>query len=129
MRKVIPPRWDVSPEWESRQNGVFHFVKANRLYENGFIPLRWDLTSTQVRSNLDGMIFLHINSICQTVPPRQGCSFSLDLVCLYIYYVKKCNSSGMKSFSLTLGKVFYLILTASKKITNNVFLRIFNSFW
>ena len=36
----------------SQQNGVFHFVKANRLYENGFIPpvnvnageisLKWD---------------------------------------------------------------------------------------
>ena len=77
----------------SRQNGVFHFVKANRLYENGFIPPSWDLTSTQVRSHLGGMIFLHVNSFCQAVPPRQDCSFSLDSVCFYNYYVKKCNSS------------------------------------
>ena len=77
----------------SQQNGVFHFVKANRLYENGFIPPSWDLTSTQVRSHLGGMIFLHVNSFCQAVPPRQDCSFSLDSVCFYNYYVKKCNSS------------------------------------
>ena len=32
----------------SRQDGVFHFVKANLLYENGFIPTSWDLASTQV---------------------------------------------------------------------------------
>ena len=77
----------------SRQNGVFHFVKANRLYENGFIPPSWDLTSTQVRSHLGGMIFFHVNSFCQAVPPRQDCSFSLDSACFYIYYVTKCNSS------------------------------------
>ena len=35
----------------SCQNGVFQFVKTNRLYENGFIPPMWDLTSTQVRYN------------------------------------------------------------------------------
>ena len=33
--------------WErSWQNGVFHFVKTNRLYENGFILHKRDLTST-----------------------------------------------------------------------------------
>ena len=40
-----------------RQNGVFHFVETNRLYENALIPPRWDLTSTQVRSPLGGIIF------------------------------------------------------------------------
>ena len=79
---------EVSAEW-----CIFHFVKANRLYENGFIPPSWDFTSTQVRSHLGGMIFLHVNSFCQAVPPRQDCSFSLDSACFYIYYVKKCNSS------------------------------------
>ena len=57
----------------SQQNGVFHFVKANRLYENGFIPPSWDLTSVQVRSHLSGMLFLHVNRYCQAVPPRQDC--------------------------------------------------------
>ena len=30
----------------SRQNGIFHFVKTNSLYENWFAPPRQDLTST-----------------------------------------------------------------------------------
>ena len=77
----------------SRQNGVYHFGKSNRLYENGFIPSRWDLTSTQVRSQLGRMIFFHVNSFCQAVPPRQDCSLSLDSVCFCNYYVKMCNSS------------------------------------
>ena len=77
----------------SQQNGVFHFVKANGLYENGFIPPSWDLTSTQVRSHLGGMFFLHVNSFYQAVPPRQDCSFSLDSAYFYNCYVKKCNSS------------------------------------
>ena len=77
----------------SRQNGQFHFVKVNRLYENGFIPPRWDLTLTRVRSHLGGMIFLLVSSFCQADPPRQDCSLSLDSVCFYIYYLKKCNSS------------------------------------
>ena len=69
----------------SQQNGVFHFVKTNRLYENGFIPPRRDLTSTQVRSHLSGKIFLHVNSFCRAVPPRQDCSFSLDSIRFYNY--------------------------------------------
>ena len=77
----------------SRRNGVFHFVKTNVLYENGFIPTMWDPTSTQVRSHLDGMIFLYVNSFCRTAPSRRDCSFSLDSVCFCSYYVKKCNSS------------------------------------
>ena len=48
---------------------------------------------TQVRSHLGGMIFLHVNSFCQAVPPRLDCSFSLDSVCSYNYLAKKCNSS------------------------------------
>ena len=77
----------------SRQAGVFHFVKANGLYENRFISPRWDLTSTQVRSHLRGMIFLHVNSFWRAVPPRQDCSFSLDVVRFCNDYVKKWNSS------------------------------------
>ena len=46
----------------------------------------------QVRSHLGGMIFLHVNSFCRTVPPKQDCSFSLDSACFCDYYVKKCNS-------------------------------------
>ena len=57
----------------SRLNGAFHFVKANRFYENGFISPSRDLTLTQVRLNLGGIIFLHVNSFCQAVPPRQDC--------------------------------------------------------
>ena len=77
----------------SRQNGVFHFGKANHLYENGFIRPSWDFTSTNVRSHLDEMIFLHVNSFCQAVPPREDCLFSLDSACFYIYCLKNCNSS------------------------------------
>ena len=73
------------------QNGVFHFEKTNCLCENEFIPPRSALTSTQVRSQLGGMIFLHINSFCRVVPHRQNCSFSLDSLYFYNYYVKKCN--------------------------------------
>ena len=71
----------------SRQNGVFHLVKANRLYENGFIPPSWDLTSTQVKSHLRGMMFPHVNSFWRAVSPRQDSSFSLDSVYFYNYYV------------------------------------------
>ena len=38
------------------------------------------------------MLFLHVNSFWQSVPPRH-CSFSLDSACFYIYYLKNCNSS------------------------------------
>ena len=50
---------------------------------------------TQARSLLNagqvsrsGTIFLRVNSFCQDVPPRHDCSFSLDSVCFYNYYVK-----------------------------------------
>ena len=56
----------------SQYNKEFHFLKTNCLYENGFIPPWWDLTSTQVRSHSGGMIFLHVKGICQTVPTRQN---------------------------------------------------------
>ena len=46
----------------SRQNGIFHFVKTNHLYENGLISPRYDLTLAQVRSHLCGMVFLHVIS-------------------------------------------------------------------
>ena len=69
----------------SRQNGIFRFVKTNGLCKNAFIPPKWDLTSTQVISHLGGMIFLHVNRFCRTVPPRRDCSFSLDAVCFYSY--------------------------------------------
>ena len=39
-------RSEISAEW------CIRFVKPNRLYENGFILSRGDLTSTQVRSHL-----------------------------------------------------------------------------
>ena len=78
----------------SRQKGVFHYIKANPLYENRFIPPRWNLTSAQVRSYLGGIIFPRVNSFCWGVPPRQDYSYSLDSVCFYNYYVKKCNSSS-----------------------------------
>ena len=77
----------------SRPNGVFHFVKTNLLYEKGLIPPRWDLTSPQVRSHLGGIIFLHVNSFCRAVPPRQYYSFSLVSVWFCDYYMKKCCSS------------------------------------
>ena len=69
----------------SGQNGVFRFVKINRLSENAFIPPKWDPTSTQVISHLGVMIFLHVNRFCCTVPPRGDGSFSLDSVCFYSY--------------------------------------------
>ena len=77
----------------SQHNGVFYFVKTNRLYENGFSPPRWDLTSTQVRSHLGGMIFLHVNSLYRTAEPRQDFIFGLASVYFYNYFMKKCNSS------------------------------------
>ena len=77
-----------------RQNGVFHYLKANPFYENRFVLPRWGLTLTQVRSHLGGMVFLHVNSFCRGVAPKQDFSFSLDSVCFYDYYVKKCNSSS-----------------------------------
>ena len=82
----------------SQQNGVFHFVKANHLYENGFIPPSWDLTSTQLRSHLVGMNFLHLNSFYQTVPPWQDCSFSLDLACfIFITWKRAIHQYGFSS--------------------------------
>ena len=72
----------------SRQNGIFHFVKTNHLYENGLISPRYDLTLAQVRSHLCGMVFLHANSFCWAVTPRQDCSFSFDSVYVCNYYVK-----------------------------------------
>ena len=61
------------------------------LLENGFIPPKWGLTSSQVRSHLGGMIFFHVSSFRGTVLPRPNCSFSLDSVCFNNYFVKKCN--------------------------------------
>ena len=43
--------------------------------------------------HLGEMIFLHVNGFCWAISPRQDCSFSLDAVCFYNYYVSKCNSS------------------------------------
>ena len=77
----------------SWQNGVFHFVKTNRLYENWFIPPRWDHTSTQVRFHLVGMIFFLCKQFFWAVPPRQDCSFSLNSLCFYNCYMKTWNSS------------------------------------
>ena len=42
----------------------------------------------QTVSMLGGIIFLHVNSFCRAVPPRQDCSFSLDSACFYNHYVK-----------------------------------------
>ena len=79
--------------WGLGRMVYFTFSKTNRLYENGLISPRWDLTSKQVKSHLGGMIFVHVNSFCRAFPPRQDCSVSLDSVCFCNYYVKKCNSS------------------------------------
>ena len=103
-RKIIPPKelfiWEkpsypgetshlseISTEW------CISLCKSISFISDGFIPPSWDLTSTQVRSHLGGMIFLHVNSFWQAAPPRQDCSFSLDSACFYIYYVEKCSSS------------------------------------
>ena len=51
------------------------------LLENGFIPPKWGLTSSQVRSHLVGMIFFHVSCFCGIVLPRPDCSFSLESVC------------------------------------------------
>ena len=71
----------------SRQNGVFFFVKINRLYKNGFIPPRWDLISMQVRPHLGGMIFFYVNSFCWAVPPRRDCLFKTR--CVFIIITSK----------------------------------------
>ena len=42
-----------------------------------------DLTSTQVRSHIGGITFLHAGSFCQEVPPTQDFPHSLDMVCFY----------------------------------------------
>ena len=51
-------RSEISAEW------CIRFVKPNRLFENGFILSRGDLTSTQGRSHLGGMICIHVKSFC-----------------------------------------------------------------
>ena len=104
MRKTIPPS-------RSRQNGIFHFVKTNRLYENGFIPLRWDLTSTQLRSHLGGMIFLHVNSFCRTFPPIQD-SFSTAVA--ISYYCKL--SISLSVFHFLTGSIDLVLLTGVKDL-------------
>ena len=50
--------------------------------------MKW-IHPTQVRPDLGGMTFLHVNSFYRAVPPTQDCSFSLDSVYFYNYYVKK----------------------------------------
>ena len=50
-----------------------HLREINCLLQNGFIPPKWGLTSSQVRPHLGGMIFFHESSFCGTVLPRPGC--------------------------------------------------------
>ena len=46
--EAVYMRWDILPEWDIwfQQNGEFHFIKTNRLYEDEFISPKcmWDLT-------------------------------------------------------------------------------------
>ena len=45
---VRHPTWVGYLTWvRFQQNGEFHFLKTNSLYENGFIPSRWDPTSAR----------------------------------------------------------------------------------
>lgn len=75
----------------SHRNDVFHFPKRIYIRMNSFHPgeissqRRW-------RSHRGEMICLHVNSFCRAVSPRQDCSFRSDLVCFYIYCMKKRNS-------------------------------------
>ena len=73
------------------QNYPTEVGETNCLLENGFIPPKWCLTSSQVGSHLGGIIFFHVSSFCGTVLPRPDCSFSLESVCFNNYFVKKCN--------------------------------------
>ena len=86
----------------SHLSGIFHMseipaewcislCKNKSFIWEWYIPPRWHPTATQVRSHLGGMVFIHVISFCRAVPPRQDCSFSLDSVCFYSYYVQKCN--------------------------------------
>ena len=87
--------------WEksSHSSEISHLSEISA---EGCISLRksksfiWEcIHPTQARSLLNAgevsrsrTIFLRVNSFCQDVPPRQDCSFSLDSVCFYNYYVK-----------------------------------------
>ena len=70
--------------WEKSSHQV---GETNCLLENGFIPLKWGPTSSQVRSHLGGTIFFHVSSFCGTVLPRPDCSFSLESVCFNNFFV------------------------------------------
>ena len=72
--------------WENHPTDV---AETNRLLENGFIPPKWGLPSSQVRSHLGGIFFFHVSS--GIVLPRPDCSFSLESVCFNNYFGKKCN--------------------------------------
>ena len=72
--------------WENHPTEV---AETNRLLENGFIPPKWGLPSSQVRSHLGGIFFFHVSS--GIVLPRPDCSFSLESVCFNNYFGKKCN--------------------------------------
>ena len=72
--------------WENHPTEV---AETNRLLENRFIPPKWGLPSSQVRSHLGGIFFFHVSS--GTVLPRPDCSFSLEWVCFNNYFGKKCN--------------------------------------
>ena len=72
--------------WENHPTEV---AETNRLLENRFIPPKWGLPSSQVRSHLGGKFFFHVSS--GTVLPRPDCSFSLESVCFNNYFGKKWN--------------------------------------
>ena len=74
MRWYISLQWNISPERDLDR--MINFTKASCLYENEFIPPRWDFSSTQMRSHYDGVLFCHV------------CSFTelsyLDRIAIYV---------------------------------------------
>ena len=86
MRKIIPPRRDVSPKWHLGGRMVYLTLQKQIIYMkmDSFHPVeisrRWD----------DFSPWKQLFPGCQ---PRQDCSFSLGLACFSSYYVKKYNSS------------------------------------
>ena len=87
MQECLLSFWVVRhvSSWSYEKNHPTQVGETNCLLENGFIPLKWGLTSSQVRSHLGGTIFFHVSSFCGTVLPRPDCSFSLESCVLIIF--------------------------------------------
>ena len=95
MRSDILPEWNILPKCEPAEWCIPLSKNKSFMYENGFIPPRRDLTTTQVRYHYGGMIFLHVNSFTRAVPPRQ------DYYYYYYYYYHYLFNFGWNTIKVT----------------------------